>query len=74
MQQGAIHRGRPAGQMTRRRRQVLDYVLARQRQGEPVLIGPMVRTCKLVDRSSAKRILKELRDYGFISAKNDRGY
>lgn len=73
MQMGGIQRGRPAGQLTRRRRDVLAYVVERQGRGEPVLIGPMVRMCQLVDRSSAKRILKELRDFGFINAQNDRG-
>lgn len=73
MHQGGIQRGRPSGQLTRRRRDVLAYVVEREQCGEPVLIGPMVRRCNLVDRSSAKRILKELCAYGFINAENDRG-
>ena len=61
-----IKRGRPAGRLTTRRRQVLDYAMRCQANGEPLLIGPMVRVCKLVDRSSAKRILRELRELGMV--------
>lgn len=63
---GDIKRGRPAGRLTMRRRQVLDYAMRCQARGEPLLIGPLVRVCKLCDRSSAKRILKELRKMGVI--------
>jgi len=67
MQMGGIQRGRPAGRLTRRRRDVLAYVVERQDRREPVLIGPLVRVCGLVDRSSAKRIIRELCEWGFLA-------
>lgn len=57
-------RGRPAGQMTYRRRQVLEAFTQQAAQGQRVSIARLVRTCGLHDRSSALRIIRDLRRMG----------
>jgi hypothetical protein len=61
-------RGRPTGQITHRRRQVLDYLIDRAAEGERITLGRLVRSCGLYDRSAAKRILRDLRKMGAVSA------
>lgn len=60
-------RGQPKHQMTHRRRQVLDYLRERAREGERVTLGQLVRRCGLYDKSSAKRILRDLRQMGRVA-------
>jgi len=57
-------RGRPAGLMTHRRRQVLAAFKAQAAGGARVSIARLVRECHLHDRSSALRILRDLRRMG----------
>jgi hypothetical protein len=57
-------RGRPAGLMTHRRRQVLEAFTAQAAQGQRVSIARLVRACGLHDRSSALRIIRDLRRMG----------
>lgn len=59
-------RGRPAGKLTIRRRQVLDYAMRCEAKGEGVVLGKLMRTVGLCDRSAAKRILKDLRGMGLV--------
>lgn len=61
MHQGGIQRGRPAGKLTPRRRDVLTYVMEREQRGEPVILGEIVRRYKFADRSDARRVLKDVR-------------
>lgn len=63
---GTITRGRPAGKLTIRRRQVLEFVLRCEAKGEVPPIGVVVRVCKLNCRQDAKRILKDLRGMGLV--------
>lgn len=64
---GDIKRGRPAGRLTMRRRQVLDYAMRCQARGEPVILGKAMRAIGLCDRSAVKRILKDLQQWGFLA-------
>jgi hypothetical protein len=57
-------RGRPKLTMTTRRRQVLAQMEQRAATGERITLGELVRRCGLYDRSSAKRILGDLRKMG----------
>lgn len=57
-------RGRPKLTMTKRRRQVLRCLERSSEAGERITLGELVRSCGLYDRSSAKRILKDLRAMG----------
>lgn len=57
-------RGRPKLTMTHRRRQVLEALAERAATGERITLGELVRSCGLYDRSSAKRILRDLRKMG----------
>lgn len=67
MRQGGISRGRPAGQLTRRRRDVLAYVVEREGRGEPIILGEIVRRYKFADRSDARRVLKDVRKiFGYL--------
>lgn len=66
MELGGNIRGRPAGKMTRRRRQVLDYAMRCEAKDEPIVLGKLIRTLGLNHRSDAKRILRDLREMGLI--------
>ena len=59
-------RGRPKLVMTHRRRQVLEELSDRALNGERVTIGQLVRACGLYDKSSAKRIIRDLRKMGQV--------
>jgi hypothetical protein len=50
--------------MTRRRRQILLELTDCAANGERVTLGQLVRRCGLYDRSSAKRILRDLKKMG----------
>lgn len=56
-----LKRGRPPLVMTKRRRQVLLELADLATSGQQVSLGQLVRRCGLYDRSSAKRILRDLR-------------
>lgn len=67
MEQGpTIRRGRPAGQLTPNRRRVLGYMLGREADGEPVIIGQGMRECGIADRTVWRRTVKDLRNMGLI--------
>jgi hypothetical protein len=57
-------RGRPKLVMTHRRRQMLKHLTDCAAKGERVTLGQLVRHCGLYDRSSAKRIMRDLRKMG----------
>lgn len=63
---GDIKRGRPCGKLTIRRRQVLDYALTCEAKGEALILGKVMRTVGLCDRSAVKRILKDLKEMGLV--------
>lgn len=65
MQEGAI-RGRPKGQLTRAKRKVLAFVIAKQAANENYTLGQVMRVCGFSCRSNAKRTIKGLRDMGAI--------
>lgn len=52
--------------MTRRRKQILLELADCAASGERVTLGQLVRRCGLYDRSSAKRILRDLRLMGHV--------
>jgi hypothetical protein len=62
----AKQRGRPKLTMTKRRKQVLAQLEKRAVTGERITLGELVRSCGLYDRSSAKRILSDLRLMGRV--------
>lgn len=66
MQQGGIQRGRPAGQMTLAKRKVLAFVMTRQEQDKPIILGEMMRVCGFSCRSNAKRTVKGLVSLGVL--------
>lgn len=57
-------RGRPRLTMTKRRQQVLEHFVDMSTDGRPPTLGQLVRRCGLYDRSSAKRILRDLKAMG----------
>jgi hypothetical protein len=59
-------RGRPSGQITHRRRQVLAYLTDCAARGERVTLGRLVRSCGLYDLSAAKRIIRDLRQMQMV--------
>jgi hypothetical protein len=61
-----IKRGRPAGRLTIRRRQVLDYAMRCEAKGEALVLGKLIRTVGLHDRTVAKRILNDLKKMGLL--------
>lgn len=61
MQQQSFQRGRPAGQLTPRRRDVLNYLMEAEAQGKPIILGEIVRRYRFADRSDARRVVKDVR-------------
>lgn len=59
-------RGRPSGQMTHRRRQVLEEYIGAARAGEPISLARLARRCGLYDYREARRIVSDLRKIGAI--------
>jgi hypothetical protein len=57
-------RARPALTMTRRRKQVLLELADCAANGERVTLGQLMRRCALYDRSSVKRIMRDLKKMG----------
>lgn len=60
-------RGRPPGQMTRRRQQVLQAYSERVEQGERVSLAELARKCTLGHYRNARRVLNDLRRMGKIA-------
>lgn len=65
MQEGVI-RGRPKGQLTRAKRKVLAFVIAKQAANENYTKGELMRACGFEHRWNANRVLKQLRAMGMI--------
>ena len=57
-------RGRPTGQMTHRRRQVLNEMTVAVSKGEPITLARLARRCGLYDYREARRIVADLRKLG----------
>ena len=55
-------RGRPAGKLTIRRRQVLECWIERG----PMTLGQIKRVCGFQDRTAARRVLNDLKKMGLI--------
>lgn len=62
-----MSRGRPAGQMTHRRQQVLAEIERAERQGERHTYASIARRCGLCDYREAMRIARDLRRYGMTA-------
>ena len=54
-------RGRPSGQMTHRRRQVLGEIIRAAHRGERLSLASVARRCGLYDYREARRIVADLR-------------
>lgn len=54
-------RGRPAGQMTHRRQQVLERYITMAKTGERISLSRMARECGLHSYRDARRTLNDLR-------------
>lgn len=61
------NRGRPAGQMTTRRRQVLEQMTEAALSGERLTLARLARRCALYDYREARRIVADLRKLGHQS-------
>jgi hypothetical protein len=59
-------RGRPAGLMTHRRKQVLEALTAEARQGERIPWARVARRCGLYSFRDAQRIARDLKNLGAI--------
>lgn len=62
------NRGRPPGLMTRRRKQVLAAYVEAAAEGMVPRWTELARRCGIYDYRNAKRIVKELKQLGRISA------
>jgi hypothetical protein len=58
--------GRPSGQMTQRRRQVLEAYADAAADGQRISWAALARRCGLYDYRDAKRIASELQRMGAI--------
>lgn len=61
-------RGRPSGQMTTRRRQVLESLADLAAQGEKPRWAEIARRCNLHSYNDARRIARDLERMGRINA------
>lgn len=57
-------RGRPAGTMTHRRRQVLAEITVAAEEGNVPTLARLARRCGLYDYREARRIVADLRKLG----------
>ncbi len=64
MNTGRHKKGRPAGAMTTRRRQVLDALADAAEGGERVTWARIARRCGLYDYRAARRIARDLEAMG----------
>lgn len=61
-------RGRPPGQMTLRRRLVLEAIEAAVSRGDPVpSLSALARRCGLYDHHEARRVRNDLRKMGRLA-------
>lgn len=60
-------RGRPAGQMTRRRQQMLAAYQQAASEGQPIRLARMARECGLHSYNDARRILTDLKRLGLAN-------
>lgn len=60
-------RGRPAGVMTHRRRQVFEHLSEAVARGEPLSFATLARRCGLYDYRDARRIVHDLKRMGAVS-------
>lgn len=58
--------GRPRGQMTSRRRQVLERIIDAAQEGERLSLACIARTCGLYDYRDARRIVSDLKGMGAL--------
>lgn len=61
-----MSRGRPPGQMTHRRRQVLEEYIDAAQDGERISLARIARRCGLHDYRDARRIVTDLKRLGAI--------
>lgn len=61
-----MSRGRPAGAMTTRRRQVLAALTEAASEGQPVSLARLARRCGLYDYRQARRVVGDLRRIGAL--------
>lgn len=59
-------RGRPAHQMTHRRRQLLAEYADMAAEGRPIRLAELARRCGLFSYNDARRILNDLQSMGAI--------
>lgn len=59
-------RGRPSGQMTHRRRQVLERYQEAVKSGETISLARMARECGMYDFRDARRVVADLRRLGAV--------
>lgn len=59
-------RGRPSGQMTHRRQQVLAQIADAIAGGESVTLASLARRCGLYDYRDARRVMADLKKLGAI--------
>lgn len=55
-----MKRGRPAGVMTRRRREVLALLMQARHEGQHITLSHIARRCGLTDYRNARRIVRDL--------------
>lgn len=60
-------RGRPALQMTQRRRQLLAEYGEMAAQGQPIRLAELARRCGLYDYRDARRIMGDLAAMGAVA-------
>lgn len=64
-----VKRGRPAGQITGRRRQVLSFIrLHEAAKGARPTKGAIVRHCSFYDRSTLNRVIRDLENMGLLAS------
>lgn len=61
-----MSRGRPSGQMTHRRRQVLEEYIDAAQDGGRISLAQLARRCGLHDYRDARRIVTDLKRLGAI--------
>ena len=64
--QRPTRRGRPAGLMTHRRRQVFAEIQEAAKRGEKITLASLARRIGLYDYRDARRIVRELRAMGAV--------
>lgn len=63
-------RGRPAGLMTHRRRQVLAEYADAAARGERISWAELARRCGLHSYNDARRVIRDLERMGCVNAKH----